>query len=335
MLGDEWDAKIERYIYGLPEEEEMAFWFYTCFEHPNSHSTWHKHIWCSQLIENRYFSFSVSDHTDMTDSAASFRPRQIYGRAMEAEWDEALVEYWRMREHVHGVRKTSAAMQKDMPERFPDPDPLLKYYDSRQYLSDEVKEKQRQQQQAPKTKLKILPPRKPKRRRRPSDPEDVPKRIPGIHRPIRDRSGKSVGSPLESIELAITRAACKEATPEAFDNDDLDELVPNDELWNEDEKDSEEDAEYSDDEEETVPPSRPSEKAQADPEQRRDSGGSDINVSGEGMSGREDRQSFYTQPGIDKLLDLPPLPPLPQMRQPAPRPSSSALPPAPPSPRPQ
>jgi len=342
LLGDKWDSLIKDYIIGLPEEEEIALYNHTCFEHPAPHNTYLKHIWGSELIENRYFSFLVSDAPYMTGPAAEFKPHKIYGRHMGPEWDDALRKYWRMRDHVRSVRQTSTALQKRMPERFPGPNPWLQYYDSRRDDSEEGKKKR---VYVPKPKLRILPPRpppvRPKRRRMPSDlgpefPASAPLRTnhPPTLPPAIGTSRKEMENALESVELAGARAAYNVATPD-FDKDELDELVPDDELSDEDEKDSgEKDASGSDDDDKdaavTLPQQQQRDEGHAIPEQRRDSGGSHMVVGG--GKGKEPEQNFYTQPGIDKVLDLPPLPPLPLFCPPI---SSSEPPQPPPSPRPQ
>jgi hypothetical protein len=289
MLGPEWDAIIERFICAMPEEEEMYFWLFTCFKHPEPHSTLEKYIWGSELISNRYFAFFVSDSACKLASAADFTPRRLYGWGMGPEWDGALKEYWTMSAHISRLRRTSARLQREMPGRFPGPDPLLEYYDSKGNTEDEDEDEE--QPGPPKQKLKIiLPPpplTKPKRRRRPSDPEpgfdallarrrNLPPSLPPSLPPraANTSGGKVFTQPLESEALATARALYRESTPEPFDDDDLDELVPDDQ-HREDEYDSEEDAEYSDEDEDVRRAMLLSKKEQADFEQRRDSGGGD------------------------------------------------------------
>jgi hypothetical protein len=374
MQGLGWDAIIERFICAMPQEEEMYFWFFTCFKHPEPHSTLEKYVWGSELISNRYFAFFVSDAACKLASAADFTPRRLKGWEMGPEWDAALSEYWRMSAHISRVRRTSARLQREMPGRFPGPDPLLKFYDSKRDAEDE------EQPEQPKQKLKIiLPPpplTKPKRRRRPSDPEpgfdawmarrrNLPPSLPPSLPPAANATGGKVfAQPLESQALATARALYRESTPESFDDDDLDELVPDEQLSNEDEGDSEEDAEYSDDDEYDEDEADNmrfamllSKREQADREQRRDSGGGDGDSDGGvGPAPKEEKKENQTtgppletyriaglhlpvldsgkSPSPSILMPPPPRPSSLMLPPPSPRPSSAALPQPPQTPRP-
>lgn len=347
MIGPKWDAVIERYIIDLPEEVEMDLLYTTCFNHPAPHSTFEKHIWGSELVSNRYFAFFVSDSNCKLTSAAEYRPRRFYGWAMGGEWDAALQKYWKMRRHARGVKETSAQLQDEMPDRFPGPDPWLKYLDSEQDVGSSE----------PKKKLKvILPPpptTRPKRRRRPSDPapgfdawlsrrRNLPFSLPpSLPLAANSSGGKVLTQPLESQALANARALYREATPELFDDDDLDELVSEDRFHDEDKGDSEEDAKYSDediDEDENMRLAiKLSKQDQAERERRRDSGGSDVDA-GVGPAPKEEKE-IQPSSGDNKMAGLPfptsnsgKSPPQPSELSPQlPRPSSSMLPPPRPS----
>jgi hypothetical protein len=332
----------------MPEAEEMVFWLVTCFTHPLPHHTYIKYIWGSELVENRYFSFLISEPTHIVaGSASDYKPRKVYGWDMGPEWDEVLREYWIMRDYVRGVRKASAGLSEAVPGRFPGPDPLLKIYDS-----GGVGKKYNVQPE-PQKKLKLLlppcpPTIKPKWRRRPSDPEPlIPLRrnnAPALP-PTANPSGRKVYTqPIESQALANARALYKEVTPDFFDDDDLDELVPDNQLRDRNGHDSEEDADGSDDDdyvrdedEDMCRAIQLSKQDQADRERRRDSGGGDVNTAVAGPAPKEEKDQTssyrYPQPETNRLAGLPfpvatsiesspPSMPPP----PSPRPSSSGSP---------
>jgi hypothetical protein len=361
MLGSRWDALIERFICAMPAGEETYFWFFTCSKHPEPHSTLEKYVWGSELISTRYFAFFVSDAACKFASAADFKPRRLYGWDMGPEWDAALGDYWRMSAHVSRVRRVSARLQREMPGRFPGPDPLLKFYDSKRSAEDEDEDEERPGPPKQKQKLKIiLPPpplTKPKRRRRPEDPEPgfdawlarrrglPPSLPPSLPSPAAANTsgGKVFTQPLESQALTTARALYRESTPEFFDDDDLDELVQDEQLSNEDESDSEDDAEYSDDDEYDEDSHEPcdedenmrraillSKTEQADREQRRDSGGDDGGV---GPAPKEEKKEDQTTdpppPETNRIAGLP-FPVLDSGKSPTP----SMLMPPPPLPRP-
>ena len=352
MLGPRWDAVIERYSRDLSEEDKRDLWFFTCFMHPAPHSTFHKHIWGSELISNRYFLFFVSDAACPLTSAAEYRPRRFYGWSMGGEWDDALQEYWSMRDYTWKLRRSSARLQRELPDQFPGPDPLLKFYDS----------KRNGKQPEQKQKLRLIPPppptTRPKRRRRPSDPEPLlPKSMsqrrdaPSLPPTAANTSGGKVYTqPLESDALARARA--------------LYESVPEDQRYDENDYDSDdEDAEYSDDDEYDEDrrlrlAMLQSKFEQEERERRRDSGGGDANAdAGVGPAPKEEKEDKPSSPPpkmnriaglpspvVDSIESpqassmLPPPSPRPSsltLPPPSPRPSSAALPQPPPSPQPQ
>jgi hypothetical protein len=338
----------------LPEEEEIAFWDRFCWKHPRPHGTWNPKVWGSELIANRYFSFLVSDSTLVTDSAADFRPKKVYGFDMGPEWNQALAWYWGMRDNVQGVRKTSESLKRTLPlpERYPGPDPLIEYYDSKRNVKDD-------RQPEPKKKLKILlpppPTTKPKRRRRPGDPGplvpismELRRNAPSLPPSASTSGGNMSSQPLESEALATAKALYREATKNlqdrqlsAEDKDalaaaqtlyraanrsvpdgslsDQEELNSDDEGW----YSSDEDAENSDENEDDVELRRAMVRSLLDlpdPEQRRDSGGNVVDDGGVGPAPKAEKEEDQ-KPYIDIPMYRPPgnsMPPPPR------RPSSSS-----------
>jgi hypothetical protein len=336
----------------LPEEEEMAFWDRFCWKHPAPHSTWNPKVWGSELLANRYFSFLVGDSTLVTVSAADFRPKKVYGFDMGPEWNEALAFYWRMRDTVQGVRKTSESLKRalPLPERYPGPDPLLEYYDSKRNVKDDSKPE-------PKKKLKLLLPpppstTKPKRRRRPGDPGPVVpistefrRNAPSLPPSASTSGGKVNSQPLESEALATAKALYREATRKLSDRQlsvaDADALAAATTLYrsanrfvpdydsDDDLYSSDEDAENSDEDEDDVELRRAMVRSLLDlpdPEQRRDSGGGVVDDGGVGPAPKEEKQEDQKKPDTRPKIDIPMYRPPATSMPPPPsrRPSSTA-----------
>ena len=330
----------------------MAFWDRFCWKHPAPHSTWNPKVWGSELLANRYFSFLVGDSTLVTDSAADFRPKKVYGFDMGPEWDEALAFYWRMRDTVQGVRKTSESLKRalPLPERYPGPDPLLEYYDSKRNVKDDSEPE-------PKKKLKLLlppppPTTKPKRRRRPGDPGPVVpistefrRNAPSLPPSGSTSHGKVDSLPLESEALAAARALYREATRKLSDRQlsvaDADALAAATTLYRAanrfvpdyDSDDglysSDEDAENSDEDEDDVELRCAMVRSLLDlpdPEQRRDSGGDVVDDDdGVGPAPKEELEEDWKKPDTRPKIDIPMYrPPATSMPPPPSRRPSSA-----------
>lgn len=321
-------------------------------------------------------------------SAESFEGlRGIWGGKMGREWDAALRGFWRMRDLVCGVRRRSEVLRRRcVPGWLKGGDQLLEFLDSKKGGFEDEEEggserKVERRVDEWRKGLRILPPRppsatRPKRRRRSGDPVFPPalpvkgRRTGGLPLSLPPEDGwegmwrpGGGGDVLESEDLARARALYREATPEVFDEEDLDELVPDSRLGD---QDNEEDADGSDDDddEDHWPLAKLQDKVRAKSERRRDSGGGSLAAAGgdvgefiirndeeiqkkekEGTAPTPSSSSSLTE--MANLFDLPPRRPssisplLPPLPLPTPRPAPSQLPfppPSllpPPSPRPQ
>lgn len=304
-------------------------------------------------------------------SAESFEGlRGIWGGEMGREWDAALRGFWRMRDLVCGVRRRSEILRRRcVPGWLKGGDPLLEFLESKKGGFEDEEEggserKVERRVDEWRKGLRILPPRppsatRPKRRRRPGDPVFPPalpvkgRRTGGLPLSLPPEDGwegrwrpGGGGDVLESEALARARALYREATPEVFDEEDLDELVPDSRLGD---QDSEEDADGSDDDDDDGdrrPLSKLQDGLRAESERRRDSGGEIVAAGGgvgefttkedeEQEKEEEKSRSSSSLTETANLFDLPPQVP----SSPRPVPSQLPLPPPsllpPPSPRPQ
>jgi hypothetical protein len=103
LRSEKWDRKIEEYWLHNAAEEAFLAYVYHLDPHPTA--TYVNYVWGADLEDNRHFVFYVSDSRDL--ACEEFKPRYVAGDDLGPEWDNALVRYWRGRDHVREMRRVS------------------------------------------------------------------------------------------------------------------------------------------------------------------------------------------------------------------------------------